>query len=48
MNTKSKSSPKKKPIVRVRDMKPSKDVKGGLGDIKDESIDAKHKGEIEP
>jgi hypothetical protein len=47
MKTKSKSSQKKKPIVRVRDLTSRKDVKGGLGDIKGESGDSKHGGEIE-
>jgi hypothetical protein len=47
MKTKSKSSQKKKPIVRVRDLTSRKDVKGGLGDIKGESGDSKHKDEIE-
>ena len=42
MKAKSKSAPKKKPIVRVRDLKPRKDAKGGLGDIKGESGDSKH------
>jgi hypothetical protein len=44
MKTKSKSSAKKKPTVRVRDLTPSKDTKGG---IKGESGDSKHKDEIE-
>jgi hypothetical protein len=42
-----KSSAKRRPVVRVRDMKPTKDAMGGLGDIKGESTDDKHKGEVE-
>jgi hypothetical protein len=38
----------RKPQVKIRDMKPKKDVKGGgfinLSDIKGESLDDKHKG----
>ena len=40
MKTKSKSSQKKKPIVRVRDVTSRKDVKGG--EIRGESGDSKH------
>jgi hypothetical protein len=46
MNAKSKSSPKKKPLARVRDLKPIKDAKGGSIDIDPESTDDKHKRNI--
>jgi hypothetical protein len=47
MPTKSKRAQRKKPMARVRDLKPTKSAKGGgfrLAAIKGESQDLKHKG----
>jgi hypothetical protein len=36
----------KKPQVKIRDMKPRKEIRGGLGGIAGESQDDKHKETI--
>ncbi len=43
MKAKKKISEKGKPTLKMRDLTTRKDVKGGLGDIKGESTDDKHR-----